>query len=207
MSAADLEEGKVKQNGVARRDEGFKVRRLLFRGLQKLFKRASEFKGPGGGGFWLAPHWWFVDGIGREEPEETAPPLVGPPYHRAIPARARQHAHAVLRATQVDMVFVEDGVTFKNIERVLRVITELYDVHGGQRRAEELHFRGLPKVKVMIHEYEPGNPFRSDIYPEPKFDDLSRVRVTAHLPGSWRPRGTGGTGLYDFSWTQPPPCR
>ena len=54
---------------------------------------------------------------------------------------------------------------------------ELYDVHGGKRRAEELHFRGLPKVKVMIHEYEPGNPFRSDAYPEPKFDDLSRVRV------------------------------
>ena len=24
----------------------------------------------------------------------------------------------------------------------------------------------------MIHEYEPGNPFRSDLYPEPKFDDL-----------------------------------
>ena len=45
------------------------------------------------------------------------------------------------------------------------------------RWAEDFHFRGLPKVKVMIHEYEPGNPFRSDLYPEPKFDDLSRVRV------------------------------
>ena len=32
----------------------------------------------------------------------------------------------------------------------------------------------LPKVKVMIHEYEPGNPFRSDLYPEPKFDDHFR---------------------------------
>jgi hypothetical protein len=175
--------------------------------LQKLFKRASAFKGPSGGGFWLAPHWWFFDGVGREDadanPEDTAPPLVGPPYHRILPARARQHAHAFLRATQVDMIFVEDGVTFKNIERVLRVITELYDVHGGQRRAEELHFRGLTKVKVMIHEYEPGNPFRSDLYPEPKFDDLSRVRVL-HI---FRDRG-GHEELieppFDFSWTPAP---
>jgi hypothetical protein len=205
LSPQDLEEGSVKQR-LDRRDE-IQTRRQLFRGLQKLFKRASAFKGPSGGGFWLAPHWWFFDGVGREDadanPEDTAPPLVGPPYHRILPARARQHAHAFLRATQVDMIFVEDGVTFKNIERVLRVITELYDVHGGQRRAEELHFRGLTKVKVMIHEYEPGNPFRSDLYPEPKFDDLSRVRVL-HI---FRDRG-GHEELieppFDFSWTPAP---
>jgi hypothetical protein len=205
VGLTDLEEGKVKER-LDRRDE-IQVRRQLFRGLQKLFKRASAFKSPSGGGFWLAPHWWFVDAVGREDadanPDDTAPPLVGPPYNRIIPTRARQHAHAVLRATQVDMIFVEDGVTFKNLERVLRVITELYDVHGGKRRAEELHFRGLPKVKVMIHEYEPGNPFRSDLYPEPKFDDLSRVRVL-HI---FRDRG-GHEELveppYDFSWTPAP---
>jgi hypothetical protein len=204
VSAADLEAGAVKER-LDRRDE-IKVRRQLFRGLQKLFKRASVFKGPAGGGFWLAPHWWFVEGVGREDADssgEDAPPLVGPAYSRVIPPRARQHAHAVLRATQVDMIFVEDGVTFRNLERALRVLTELYDVHGGQRKAEELHFRGVPKVKVMIHEYEPGNPFRSDLYPEPKFDDLSRVRVL-HI---FRDRG-GHEELieppFDFSYTPAP---
>jgi hypothetical protein len=202
VSPGDVEAGPVKER-MARRDE-IQVRRQLFRGLQKLYKRASAFKGPGGGGFWLAPHWWFVEGVGREDADEDAtPPLVGPPYSRAIPARARQHAHAVLRATQIDMIFVEDGVTFKNLDRVLRVITELYDVHGGKRKAEELHFRGLPKVKVMVHEYEPGNPFRSDLYPEPKFDDLSRVRVL-HV---FRDRG-GHEELadppFDYSWTPAP---
>jgi hypothetical protein len=206
VSLADLVAGAVKDR-LARRDE-IQVRRQLFRGLQKLFKRASVFKGPSGGGFWLAPHWWFVDGVGREDAdassEDEAPPLpVGPPYSRTIPARARQHAHAVLRATEVDMIFVEDGVSFKHLERVLRVVTELYDVHGGKRRAEELHFRGLPKVKVMIHEYEPGNPFRSDIYPEPKFDDLSRVRVL-HI---FRDRGGHEEHVeppFDFSWSPAP---
>jgi hypothetical protein len=205
VSVADLEAGEVKQR-LDRRDE-IQVRRQLFRGLQKLFKRAGAFKGPAGGGFWLAPHWWFVDGVGREDadanPEDNAPPLVGPPYSRVIPVRARQHAHAILRATQVDMIFVEDGVTFKNLERVLRVIAELYDVHGGKRPAEDLHFRGLPKVKVMIHEYEPGNPFRSDQYPEPKFDDLSRVRVL-HV---FRDRGGHEERVeppFDFSWSPAP---
>jgi hypothetical protein len=145
-----------------------------------LFRRASAFKGPGGGGFWFAPHWWFIECIGREDSdggEETAPPLVGPPYARVLPIRCRQHLHAVLRATRVDMFFVEDGVGHRRLEKVIRVLLELYDVHGGKRAAEEHHFRGLPKVRVMIHDYEPGNPFRSDVYPEPKFDDLSRVRV------------------------------
>ncbi len=203
VSVEDLETGTVKPR-LERRDE-IQVRRQLFRGLQKIFKRASAFKGPGGGGFWLAPHWWFVEGVGREDAdtEDVAPPLVGPPYARAIPPRARQQAHAVLRSTRIDMIFVEDGVTFKSLERVLRVVTELHDVHGGQRKAEEHHFRGLPKVKVMIHDYEPGNPFRSDNYPEPKFDDLSRVRVL-HV---FRDRG-GHEELveppFDFSWTPAP---
>ncbi|MBP3957649.1 hypothetical protein J8F10_20560 [Gemmata sp. G18] len=204
VSLADLELRAVKER-LDRRDE-IKVRRQLFRGLQKLFKRASAFKGPAGGGFWLAPHWWFVEGVGREDADsasEDAPPLVGPAYHRVLTARARQHAHAVLRATQVDMIFVEDGVTFRNLERALRVLTELYDVHGGKRRAEEMHFRGIPKVKAMIHEYEPGNPFRSDLYPEPKFDDLSRVRVL-HI---FRDRGAHEELTdqpFDFSSTPAP---
>ncbi|MBX9582090.1 MAG: hypothetical protein K2X87_17430, partial [Gemmataceae bacterium] len=206
VSEADLAAGEVRGR-LERRDE-IQVRRQLFRGLAKLFKRASGFRGPGGGGYWLAPHWWFLEGLGREDAEAgddgAAPPLVGPPYSRALAARARQHAYRVLRATQVDMIFVEDGVGYRKLEKVLRVLLELYDVHGGKRRAEDLHFRGLPKVRVMIHEYEPGNPFRSDLYPEPKFDDLSRVRVL-HV---FRDRGGHEEPVeppFDFSWSPADP--
>jgi len=178
VGPGDLD-GDVVRDRLARRDE-IQLRRQFFRGVGKLFRRASAFKGPGGGGFWFAPHWWFIECLGREDAdggEEAAPPLVGPPYARVLPVRCRQHLHAVLRATRVDMFFIEDGVGHRKLEKVIRVLMELYDVHGGKRAAEELHFRGLPKVRVMIHDYEPGNPFRSDVYPEPKFDDLSRVRV------------------------------
>ena len=203
VSLADLEAGDVRQR-LARRDE-IGVRRQLFKGLSKLFKRAALFKGPGGGGLWLAPHWWFVEGMSRDEGEESddAPALVGPAYSRVLSPRARQHAHAVLRAAQVDMIFVEDGVSYRKVEKVLRVLAELFDVHGGKRRAEEQHFQGLPKVRVMIHDYEPGNPFRSDTYPEPSFAELSRVRVL-HV---FRDRGGEEEEVeppYDFSWTPAP---
>jgi hypothetical protein len=202
---ADLAGEGVVRDRLTRRDE-IQLRRQFFRGLGRLFRRASAFKGPGGGGFWFAPHWWFIECLGREDSdgaEETAPPLVGPPYARVFPARCRQHLHAVLRAARVDMFFVEDGIDYRKLEKVIRVLLELYDVHGGRRPAEELHFRGLPKVRVMIHDYEPGSPFRSDVYPEPKFDDLSRVRVL-HV---FRDRG-GHEELieppFDFSFTPAP---
>ncbi|HEY3787660.1 MAG TPA: hypothetical protein VGL71_02340, partial [Urbifossiella sp.] len=201
----DLIEGNVRPR-LERRDE-IQVRRQFFRGLAKLFKRASSFKGPGGGGYWLAPHWWFIDGISREESdgreEQAAPPSVGPPYHRILAARSRQQIYRVLRATQVDMIFVEDGVGYRKIEKVIRVLMELYDVHGGKRKAEELHFRGLPKIRVMIHDYEPGNPFQSNVYPEPKVDDLMRVRVL-HV---FRDRGGEAVEVeppFDFSWSPAP---
>ena len=191
VSVHDLDAGAVKQR-FDRRDE-IQVRRQLFRGLAKALQaRRRLSRGPPA----AASGWRRTGGSSTASAAKmptpaarSAPPLVGPPYHRAIPAPRPATRHAVLRATQIDMIFVEDGVTLQKLERVLRVLTELYDVHGGAAKAEELHFRGLPKVKVMIHDYEPGNPFRSDPYPEPKFDDLSRVRRAAHLPRSRRPRG------------------
>ena len=62
--------------------------------------------------------------------------------------------------------------------RVLRVLFEVYDKSAGRRRAEDLHFQGMPKVKVMFHDFDVDESFRSsEIYPEPKFSPLGRLRV------------------------------
>lgn len=207
VSLADLEAGAVKDR-LARRDE-IQLRRQFFRGLAKLLKQSATAVPSPGGGFWIAPHWWFLENLLWEEPGQgkgdEPDPLrpVGPPYQRVFAPRVRQHVHQLLRAVQIDLIYVEHGVGHRKLEKVLRALTELYDVHGGKRRAEEQHFRGTPKVRVMIHEYAPGNPFRSAGYPEPKFDDVSRFRVL-HV---FRDRGGDEERVeppFDFSWEPSP---
>ena len=103
--------------------------------------------------------------------------IIGAPYHRIFPRAVRNHLYLILRALQVDLIFVEDGVGFRRFCRVLRMMFEIYDVYGGRRRADELHFTGVPGVRVMIHEYQLDEPFRSEVYPEPDYENLGRARI------------------------------
>jgi hypothetical protein len=82
-----------------------------------------------------------------------------------------------MRATRVDLVFIEDGVSFKRLRRVLRVLFEVYDVHAGRRPAEEVDFRGLPGTRVVIHDFQFDEPYQSRTYPEPKYEFLGRARI------------------------------
>jgi hypothetical protein len=210
VSLADLELGNVRDR-LVRRDE-IGLRRLGFRGLEKLFKKVASLRGTDGHGFLFAPHWWFIDGLTREEEDrsrggeegESGLRRVGPPFARVMHARARQHWHAVLRSIQVDLLYIEDGVRYKAFERVLRAALELYDVHAGRKRAEDLHFRGIPKVRVMIHEYAPGKSYETGSdYPEPKFTDLTRLRIL-HV---FKDRGESEERVEppaDFSWEPQP---
>jgi hypothetical protein len=169
---------------LARRDEIQKRRRLVA-GLEHLFKSTARHRYRYGSGFWLAPHYWFVPGVTRDMPEEDRElgdgalltGIVGPPYHRVLPRPVRHHIYRILRAVQIDLIFVEDGISFKRFVRVLRMLFEIFDVHGGRRRADEVHFHGLPGTRVLIHEFVLHEPFRSELYPEPEYENLGRARI------------------------------
>ncbi len=208
--ALDDLRGEVVKERVVRRDE-IQLRRRFLKGLAKLLKQSAQIVPEEGGGFWIAPHWWFVETLLWEAPlkgeaaEQGATTLrpVGPTFEKLFGPRVRQHVHAILRATQIDLIYLEDGVNPRKLEKVLRQLLELYDVHGGKRRAEDNHFQGIPKVRVMFHEYSPGNEFRSEVYPEPKFDDVSRFRVM-HV---FRDRDESEETVeppFDFSWEPSP---
>lgn len=207
VSAADLGGTLVKER-VARRDE-LLLRRQFFRAMAKLVKKAKAATPSRGGGYLIAPQYWFITGIlwadpehGPEADEDSLRPL-GPTFRRSIPVRARQYLHRVLQATQIDAIYLEDGIGHRKLEKVLRAALELYDVHGGQRRAEDQHFQGIPKIRVVIHDYAPGNPFHLEDYPEPKFDDVSRSRVL-HI---FKDRGESEElqeNPFDFSWEPTP---
>ncbi|MFO0851335.1 MAG: hypothetical protein U0871_22675 [Gemmataceae bacterium] len=208
VSLADLHAGAVRDR-LARRDE-IQVRRQAVRGVETLFKRAVADRTRRGGGYVFAPHWWFQAGLERHEPDAgrpdaTPPKLAGPPFGWVFPARVRQHFHQVFRAVQVDIVYIEDGVSHRSVVKVLRALFELYDVHAGRKKADDHFFQGIPKVKVMVHEYAPaGRRFRVTGYKEPKFDELTRARVLHIFPDH------GGSEVdvdvpFDFS-TEPSPA-
>jgi len=183
VSIENLRDGGVRER-LERRDE-IQLRRTMFRGLEKLFKQAASKKYRGGSGFWLAPHLWFVTGLTRDEPETDTDKdenaillrIIGTPYHRLFPRRVRQYLFHTLRAMQIDLIFIEDGVNYRKLSRVLRAMFDTFDRHAGLRRAEEIQFVHVPKVRVMIHEFQIDQPFKSEVYPEPKFEDLGRARI------------------------------
>lgn len=184
ITPADLDNPLVKER-LERRDE-INLRRRVFKGLSKLLKKGYESRKGKGGGFWLAPHWWFIDGLGREEGGKSKRTedgegemlrRVGPPFEKAFGKRPRQYLHKVLRAVQIDVIYIEDGVPLKAVVKVLRQLLEVYDVHAGKRIVDDHTFQGIPKVRVMVHEFSPEKPPTAVTYKQPKFDDLSRGRV------------------------------
>ncbi len=181
VSRTDLE-GEFIYTRMERRDE-IQLRRQLLRGLSRIFHEAKGRAHSGGCGYWLAPHLWFVAGLtrdevtGGEEEPTFLTEVVGPPYAEALALPVRRYAYRLLKALQVDLIFVEDGVSFRKLVRVFRTLFEIFDKGAGRKRSEEVHFQGMTKVKVMFHDFDVDEPFRSTKYPEPKFAPLARLRV------------------------------
>jgi len=159
-------------------------RRGLIRGLRTLFKRKARVTNRSGTGVWIGLQHWYVVGMSRddagEDPESSSMEhVIGPPYHRLFSRETRLHFWQVCRATQVDLILVEDGVTFQRFVRVLRILFEIFDIYGGLQRAEEMHFQGLPGVRVVLHEFELATDETLSLtdYPEPDYDQIASARI------------------------------
>ena len=159
-----------------RRRNVIQARRALVRGVERLWKLAAAREFSRGHGFWFAPHLWFVPGLTRDEDEGLAA-TIGPPYRLVFPRAARSYARTVLDDLEVDLLFVEDGVGHRRLKRVLATLFEIHDLFGARRLEDERHFRGLPGVRVILHDLHLDTPLLESGYPEPDYDDLGRARV------------------------------
>lgn len=159
-------------------------RRRLYRRLRRLFKIAAMREFEKGTGFLFAPQYWFVVGLTRDEDEDglsfddTSDGCIGPPYREIFGVRLRRYVRELFESLEVDVIFIEDGVGYRGLKRVLAVMFEIYDVHGGRARAEDRHFMGLPGLNVHLDDFGldrervvvPG-------YPEPDYEGIGRARV------------------------------
>ncbi len=151
------------------------ARRQLLSGLEELLRFADSRNYAHGHGFWIAPHYWFVTHMTRDTSEDDSW-VVGPPYHRVLSPVARHHLYNVLRALEVDLVFVEDGIRLNQLRLVFRALFDAYDLFGAGR-VEERHFDGLPGIRVVLHEFMMHEPFREKEYPEVDYEEIGRARI------------------------------
>lgn len=155
-------------------------RRAFFRGLEVLMKicHASSFKG--GRGFILIPNCYFVEGLHRDDGEEEHQEyrVIGPSFQQLWGLRVRHFVHNLLEAMDLDIVFFEDGIKFKQMKAVFEILFELYHNRGPHFKLEEHHFVGLPGVHVFLEPIRPDRdrPKNSE-YPETHFSNLSQARV------------------------------
>ncbi|UUO06364.1 hypothetical protein M4951_23825 [Blastopirellula sp. J2-11] len=164
---------------IRRRDQVQK-RRTLVKGVEVIFRRAAARKQREGSGYWLAPHYWFFPGLTRDvvsSDDANSLDVIPPLYRDVMPRGARHHFFEICQALGVDLIFVEDGVDFYAVRRVLRVMFERFDIDAGKRPLEEVHFSGLPKIRVLIHEFTIDQPPRKTKYPEPSYQYLGRARI------------------------------
>lgn len=170
-------------------------RRHLARALRTLFKSHAARDFERGSGTFVAPHLWFAGGLERDVQEEAfqhpdeylLERHAGQAYADVLPWSARGYLFEVLRDLELDLIFVEDGVGFRKLQRVLDALFELHDIHGGSQRAEERHLTGLPGLSVVIVDVGVSEQPDWSVHPEPEYEEVGRARVL-HV---FRERGGG----------------
>ena len=143
------------------------ARRRFHKRFQHLVKQLRRQRDEPGSGFLFCPHVWLVPGVVRDaEPKRAGrspfvmPSFYGTPYAQLFDVRLRRYLGSVLRTLEIDLVFWEDAVTWKDLRRVTGVLFEAYDQGRSPLRARE--FVGLPGLRVLIQEepaeLEPADP-------------------------------------------------
>lgn len=150
-------------------------RRGLSRGLARVFKAAAARKYSAGTGFWVAPHLWFQTSMSRDD-DDALVLAVAPPYRRLMDIGARSHLYEVLQGLEIDLVFVEDGVGFRKLQRVYAKLFEFYDRFGAVR-LEESFLSDLAGLHVVVHDLDGKDGHGRKGYPEPDYESLGRARL------------------------------
>lgn len=200
VSVGQLEDGVL--TPLLRRRFEHLCRRAVARGIERALAAAAERRFERGSGFWIAPHFPFVPHLTRDV-DETADGWIGQPWRKLIPYPAREHLRRVLAELELDLCFVEDGVRSAEFNQVLARLYEHHATRGPGRLDDVTLFGGLPRLRVVVHDYVLEHPYRATGYPETDYEHLGRARIL-HV---YRDRG-GDEDVeptpVDFDWLPSP---
>lgn len=153
-------------------------RREFYARLQALWKVTRPARELGGEGFLFCPGNWLLRCLLRDTGRAATP--VGPAYEEVFSPRLRRYLAGVLRHLQVDVIYWEDGVRWRDLRRVLGVALECHDQGRVPLRAR--HFAGLPRVRVLLQQEDPPGTAGAPASPRmPRAPIGSGARVLAIL--------------------------
>ena len=154
-------------------------RRVVRRGIERALQRARRRTYKKGGGYWIGLHLWFLSHLTRDEDEDdNILGALGRPWRNLIPQPGRHAFYSMMTALQIDLIFVEDGVRPRDFSRVLQQLFEYEDTLGGKPLSSHEGFPGIPRVRVILHEFSLGGDSLSDKrYPEPDYEEVGRARI------------------------------
>ncbi len=145
-----------RQNDPATRGPYLRDRARLLDLLRSHLELARQSPRPTGDGYLLAPHWWPAERLVRDDSgltdtEAGAP--AGPRYNAHYSLAGRRTLRAALRAAEIDVVFIEDGVPAERLARAFRALFARLDTDAG--RLEDRQLSELGASPVALQELQP----------------------------------------------------
>ncbi|MFM8385781.1 MAG: hypothetical protein ACKOCB_03015 [Planctomycetia bacterium] len=145
--------------GMAPADLAFRLRRRMdiayrrefYARLEALWKAMRPARQLGGQGVLFCPGNWLIPCLLRDTGRSATP--IGPPYDQVFSPRLRRYLAGVMRHLEVDVIYWEDAVRWRDLRRVLGVALECHDQGRVPLRAR--HFVGLPRVRVLVQQEDP----------------------------------------------------
>lgn len=140
------------------------MRRAFHRRFQALYKAILAVPRPAGSGYLFCPFAWPVRGVVRDtggvDPDDPdgrqlGGALVGRPYDAVFPPRLRRYLHGIFRDLDLDVLYWEERVVWRDLRQVTGVLFETWD--QGRRPALDRHFVGIARIRVVIQEPEDGD--------------------------------------------------
>lgn len=149
--------------------------------LERLLVSARPRLGDRGEGTFLVPHCWLVVGLTRDDERghlDRNPPMTfGHGFRAALGTRLRRFVFEVMERSGVDVLYVEDAVTPRQVGEVLEVLFERHVGRADPPFVSEHDFVGVQGVRVVLHDVDPEGEGIAGVDAHVTRNAISRARI------------------------------
>lgn len=149
--------------------------------LEHLLETSRPRGSDRGEGTFLVPHCWLVLGLTRDDDrgglERSTNQSVGQSYKSALGTRLRRFLFEVMTRAGLDVLFIEDSVTARQVGSVLELLFERHVLRAEPRKVAEHDFMGLEGVRVVIQDVEPEPEGIAGVDAHVTRNAISRARI------------------------------